>query len=218
MRHAIESSFYEAGSRIRFEGFGRSLYKSREMSEALKTLGKAMIVYLMYPSVETKLPIVVDYKKSPRLHLIDTGLINYFVGLQKELFGTQNLNNIYEGKIAEHVVGQELLAGSKTFIEKIHFWVREKKQSNAQIDYIIPFESYVIPIEVKAGKAGRLRSMHEFIDRAPHNYAVRVYSDKLEVNNLETIKGKKFFLLNLPFYLIGSIDKYLYWFLDKGIK
>jgi len=76
----------------------------------------------------------------------------------------------------------------------------------------------VIPIEVKAGKAGRLRSMHEFIDRAPHNYAVRVYSDKLEVNNLETIKGKKFFLLNLPFYLIGSIDKYLYWFLDKGIK
>ncbi|GAH78166.1 unnamed protein product, partial [marine sediment metagenome] len=35
MRHAIESSFYEAGSRIRFEGFGRSLYKSREMSEAL---------------------------------------------------------------------------------------------------------------------------------------------------------------------------------------
>ncbi|MBA7619918.1 hypothetical protein ES703_27260 [subsurface metagenome] len=218
MRHAIESSFYEAGSRIRFEGFGRSLYKSREMSEALKTLGKAMIVYLMYPSVETKLPIVVDYKKSPRLHLIDTGLINYFVGLQKELFGTQNLNNIYEGKIAEHIVGQELLAGSKTFIEKIHFWVREKKQSNAQIDYIIPFESYVIPIEVKAGKAGRLRSMHEFIDRAPHNYAVRVYSDKLEVNNLETIKGKKFFLLNLPFYLIGSIDKYLYWFLDKGIK
>ncbi len=218
MRHAIESSFYEAGSRIRFEGFGRSLYKSREMSEALKTLGKAMIVYLMYPSVETKLPIVVDYKKSPRLHLIDTGLINYFVGLQKELFGTQNLNNIYEGKIAEHIVGQELLAGSKTFIEKIHFWVREKKQSNAQIDYIIPFESYVIPIEVKAGKAGRLRSMHEFIDRAPHNYAVRVYSGKLEVNNLETIKGKKFFLLNLPFYLIDSIDKYLYWFLDKGIK
>jgi len=218
MRHAIESSFYSAGTRIRFEGFGRSRYKSREMSEALKTLEKAMLIYLMYPTTETNLPIVVDHKKSPRLHLVDTGLINYFVGLQKELFGTQNLNSVYEGKIAEHIVGQELLAGSRTFIEKVQFWVREKKQSNAQVDYIIPFESYVIPVEVKTGKAGRLRSMHEFIDRAPHNYAVRVYSGKLKLDIVKTIKGKKFFLLNLPFYLTGRIKRYLRWLLEEGIK
>jgi len=62
-----------------------------------------------------------------------------------------------------------LLAGSRTFVEKVQFWVREKKQSNAQVDYIIPFENYVIPVEVKTGKTGRLCSMHEFIDRAPHN-------------------------------------------------
>ncbi len=125
-------------------------------------------------------------------------MINYFAGLQKELFGTQNLNSVYEGKIAEHIVGQELLAGSRTFIEKVQFWVREKKQSNAQVDYIIPFKSYAIPVEVKTGKAGRLRSMHEFVDRASHNYAVRMYSGKLKLDIVKTIKGKKFFLLNLP--------------------
>ncbi len=216
--HAIESSFYSAASRIHFEGFGRSNYRSREMSEALKTLEKAMLVYLMYPTTATSLPIEPDHRKSPRLHLVDTGLVNYFAGLQKELFGTQDLNGVYEGKIAEHIVGQELLAGSQTFTGKVQFWVREKKQSNAQVDYVVPFRNYVIPVEVKAGKAGRLRSMHEFIDRAPHSYAVRVYCGKLKINTVKTIKGKKFFLLNLPFYLIGKLDNYLSWFLEEGIK
>jgi predicted AAA+ superfamily ATPase len=218
IRHAIESCFYLAGSRIKFEGFGQSSYKSREISEALKTLEKAMLIYLMYPATEIELPIMADYKKSPKLHILDTGLVNYFAGLQKKLFDTQDLNSVYEGKIAEHIVGQELLAGSHALTEKVQFWVREKKQSSAQVDFIIPFENYVIPIEVKAGKAGRLRSLHEFINRANHKYAVRVYSGKLKVGIAETINGKKFFLLNLPFYLTGDIKKYLHWFVEEGIK
>ena len=204
--YAIESSFYSAASRIRFEGFGRSNYKSREMSEALKTLEKAMLIYLMYPTTGTSFPIEPDHRKSPRLYLVDTGLVNYFAGLQKELFGTQKLNSLYEGKIAEHIVGQELLAESQTFTRKVQFWVREKKQSNAQVDYVVPFENYVIPVEVKAGEAGRLRSMHEFINRAPHSYVVRVYSGKLKIDT------------NLPFYLIGKLNSYLSWFLEEGIK
>ena len=218
MRHVVESSFYSAGSRIRFEGFGNSHYKSREMSEALKTLEKAMLVYLMYPSTVVNLPIIADHKKSPRLHLIDTGLVNYFAGLQKELFSTQNLNSVYEGKIAEHIVGQELFAIYQDISEKVQFWVREKKQSNAQVDYILPFRDYVIPVEVKSGTVGRLRSLHEFIDLASHNYAVRIYSGELKVDKVKTIKGKPFFLLNLPFYLTGQIKHYLRWFLDEGIK
>ena len=126
MRHSIESSLYLAGSRIRFEGFGQSRYKSREISEALKTLEKAMLINLMYPSTGTDIPIIPDYNKSPRLHFLDTGLINYFVECPEELFGTKDLNSVYEGKVAEHIVGQELIAESQTFLNKIQFWVRKK--------------------------------------------------------------------------------------------
>jgi len=218
IRHSIESCFYLAGIRIKFEGFGQSSYKSREISEALKTLEKAMLIYLMYPTTATELPIMADYKKSPRLHILDTGLVNYFAGLQKELFGTRDLNSVYEGRIAEHIVGQELLAEYQVLPEKVQFWVREKKQSSAQVDYVIPFESYIIPIEVKAGKAGKLRSLHEFINRTKHKYAVRVYSGKLKIDIEENINGKKFFLLNLPFYLTGGIKKYLHWFIEQVAK
>jgi len=101
---------------------------------------------------------------------------------------------VIKGKIAEHIVGQELLGQSRTFTNKVQFWVREKKQSSAQVDYVVPFDNYVMPIEVKAGKAGRLRSLHEFIDRTSHAYAVRVYSGRLKIDTINTIKGKKFFL------------------------
>jgi len=215
IRHAIENSFYSAANRIRFEGFGHSKYRSREMSEALKIIEKAMLIYLMYPTTTVKIPIEPDNKKSPRLHILDTGLINYFAGLQKEMFGTRDLDSFYEGKIAEHIVGQELMAENQSIIKKAGFWIREKKQSSAQVDYVIPFNNYLIPVEVKKGKAGRLRSLHEYMNRAPHNFAVRVYSGRLSIDNVKTTQGKKYFLLNLPFYLVGKIDDYLDWFLQK---
>jgi len=45
-----------------------------------------------------------------------------------------------------------------------------------------------------------------------------VYSGKLKLDIVKTIKGKKFFLLNLPFYLTGRIKRYLRWLLEEGIK
>jgi predicted AAA+ superfamily ATPase len=56
IRHAVSNAFYEAGNRIKFQGFGNSNYKSREMSEALKVLEKAMLIYLLYPSSSVSPP------------------------------------------------------------------------------------------------------------------------------------------------------------------
>lgn len=49
IRHAIRSSFAEAGKRIKFQNFGSSSYKSREMGEALRTLEKTLLIHLIYP-------------------------------------------------------------------------------------------------------------------------------------------------------------------------
>lgn len=215
IRHAIRSSFFEAGKRIRFQGFGRSNYRSREMGEALRTLEKAMLLRLIYPTTSVKPPIVPNYRKSPKLQILDTGLINYFVGLQKELFGTKELSSVYEGKIAEHVAGQELIAQQKSVIQNLSFWIREKRQSSAEIDYAVPFERYVIPIEVKSGRTGRLKSLHLFMNQSPHPYAVRVYSGKLQVDEIKPKGGNKYYLLNLPFYLIGELNVYLKWFVKN---
>jgi predicted AAA+ superfamily ATPase len=216
IRHAVSSAFFEAGKRIKFQGFGNSSYKSREMGEALKVLEKAMLIHLLYPSSSVKLPLAPNTRKAPKLQVLDTGMLNYFAGFQKELFGTNDIDSVYQGKIAEHIVGQELLACETSPLFKLNFWAREKKQSNAEVDFLIKYEDMIIPVEVKSGAAGRLRSLHQFIDHAPHNYAVRIYSGKIEINRIKTLKGKEFVLLNLPFYLAGLIIEYIEWMIKAG--
>jgi len=214
IRHAVSNIFYEAGTRIKFQGFGNSNYKSREMGEAIKMLEKAMLISLLYPCSSVVPPLQANIKKSPKLQVLDTGMLNYFTGLQNNLFGTKELDSFYKGRIAEHITGQEILSCESSPLFKLHFWAREKKQASAEIDFLIRFENLIIPVEVKSGSAGRLRSLHQFIDRAPHNIAVRVYSGMLGINHLKTIKGKPFSLLNLPFYLTGNIGKYIKWLIS----
>lgn len=212
MRHAIRSSFAEAGQRIKFQGFGRSNYGSREMGEAIRTLERAMLVNLVYPATQVTLPILEDRKKFPRLQVLDTGLLNHFAGLQKEVLGTKDLNSIYQGGITEHIVGQELLASSFNVLGGLHFWVREKRTSSAEIDFLYLYNNLLIPLEVKSGATGKLKSLHIFMDRAPHTIAIRLYSGKFQIDKLTTVSGKAFFLLNLPYYLVAQIDIYLDWF------
>ena len=215
IRHIIRNAFYEAGSRITFQGFGKSNYRSREMSEAFTILEKAMLLHLIYPTTDTCLPGIPDRKKSPKLQLLDTGLVNYFAGSQKDLLQTRNINHIFKGKIAEHIVGQELLTMQDSMLHGLQFWVREKKQSNAETDFILRHEDCLIPVEVKSGAVGRLRSLHQFMDQASHPYAVRIYGESLRIDPVKTIQGKPFYLLNLPYYLTGQLNDYVTWFIDE---
>jgi hypothetical protein len=217
IRHAIMSVFHEAGKRIKFHGFGRSNYGSREMGEALRTLEKTMLIHLIYPTVSSINPIIDDKRKSPRLQVLDTGLLNFFTGIQPDLIGIKDLNSTYQGIVAEHIVGQELLSKNYSVLYKNSFWVREKKTSMAEVDYLYKYRNLVIPIEVKSGATGKLKSLHLFMDTANHKLAVRIYSGKLKIDKITTPQKKEYFLLNLPVYLISKIDDYLKW-LETEIK
>lgn len=217
IRHVIRTSFLQAGKRIKFEGFGNSGYRSREMGEALRTLEKALLLQLIYPNTGAELPLMPDVKKSPRLQVLDTGMLNYFVGIQKEILGTEDLNKIYQGTLIEHLAGQEMLGFQHRSLSSLHFWVREKKDSSAEVDYLFVYEGKLIPVEVKSGTAGKLKSLHLFMDMAPHIMAVRFYAGEMNITEAISAAGKKYQLLNLPYYLVSQIEHYLAWF-QKQIK
>lgn len=215
LRHVIAAMYTQAGSRIKFQGFGQSNYGSREVGEALRTIEKAMLLQLVYPTTNTSLPIIPDKRKSPRLQLLDTGLMNHFAGLQKEIIGTSDLDKVYQGKIIEHITGQELLALKFKVFNELHFWVREKKDSTAEVDFVMNIEGLLIPIEVKSGATGTLRSLHTFMDMTPHHIAVRLYADKYSVSEVKTLTGKSFHLINLPYYMSSQIENVVMDFLNK---
>ncbi len=216
IRHVIQSSLQLSGNRIKFEGFGDSNYKSKDIGEALRTLQKTLFLNLNYPSTSSKLPLIENKKKSPKIFILDTGILNFYTGIQSQILTTKYIDEVFEGKVAEHIVGQELLALKTSPFYKNIFWVKEKKQSNAEIDFLYQFNGILLPIEVKLGKTGRLRSLMEYIDASPHNYAIRIYSGELSIDKTQTIAGKKFNLLNLPFYLIHKIENYIDWFIKES--
>ena len=212
IRHVIQASFHHAGHRIKFEHFGHSAYKSREMGEALRIAEKALLLHLVYPTTNASLPLIPAINKSPRLQILDTGLLNYRAGVQKDIIGTKDLSSVYQGIITEHIVGQELLAFQFEALSGLSFWVREKNTSMAEVDYIFPFEGKLIPIEVKSGASGTLRSLHLYMDMAPHRMAVRMYAGPLMIHTMTTPAGKSYYLLNLPYFLTSRLEDYLTWF------
>ena len=128
------------------------------------------------------------------------------------ILGTDDLNSVYQGTMLEHLVGQELLAVQHQSLSRLNFWARDKKDSSAEIDYIKLFEGKIIPIEVKSGADGKLKSLQIFMDMAPHNLAVRIYAGELNITNVITPNGKEYYLLNLPYYLTTELENYLTWF------
>lgn len=208
IRHIIHSSFSKAGERIKFEGFGLSNYRSREIGDAFRTLEKAMLLQLVYPAVNENLPLDIKYR-TPKLQMLDTGLVNHLAGVQGELLRTGSIEAAFRGKIAEHLAGQELISPESSVLARLNYWLRDSRNSQAEIDWVIPFKGMLIPVEVKSGHFGKLKSLHIFMDKAPHPWAVRLYPGKMKLEEVVTPGGKKFKLISMPFYLAGRMGKVL---------
>jgi predicted AAA+ superfamily ATPase len=209
IRYILQSGWKFAAERITLGGFAGSSYKSREMGEAFRTLEKTFVLELCYPTTDFLVPIAKDLKRSPKLLWLDCGLVNYAANLQKEVFGAADILDAWRGKIAEQIVAQELLALDNRVSNQRNFWVRKKKDSDAEVDFVLQYDNKVIPVEVKSGHNAKLKSLHLFMDEAPHDIAVRIWSQPLSIDEVTTQKGKKFRLINLPFYYIGTLNDIL---------
>lgn len=210
LRHIMETAAHEK-DRISMAGFGNSSYKSREVGEALLSLDKSRLIQLVYPTISTQPPQDIDFTRKPRLQFLDTGLLNNVLGIQAQMIGLNDLSDFYRGRIMQHVVFQQLQSQFTSIGSNLHFWVREKVNTSSEVDLIYPHEQYLIPVEVKSGAQGRLRSLHQFMDRTNHSYAVRLLSNKLSVEKVTTPEGKPYTLLNMPYYLATRIPQYVKW-------
>jgi len=199
--HVIENAPLFAGQTITYEHFANSLYRSREMSEAFEILEKAMLLYRVMGSKEKKLPLLPKKKKAPKIIFLDTGLVNYRLGLREKIMGLKNLNEFYQGKIAEQITAQHLLARGADYHPQLFYWYRDVPGSTAEVDFVIAHKGEILPIEVKSGSSGRLRSLMEFMKNTGGKIALRIYHGQLTEEKINA-DGVKFRLISVPFYLL----------------
>ena len=81
--------------------------------------------------------------------------------------------------IAEQFVGQHL---QTTLADKpnreLNYWLREGKSSNAELDFVIGLRGEIIPIEIKSGATGSLKSLHQFMGTKNAPLAIRFDANK----------------------------------------
>ena len=209
IRYILNYGWTSAGHRIQFSKFTSSTFKAPEVGNAFRTLEKTLLLELVYPQTSVSFPILPDLKKSPKLLWLDTGLVNYVAGMQEELLFSKDTDELWNGDIAEHIVGQELLGATVTFGEKRMFWVRDAKNSQAEIDFLIRYKSHLLPIEVKTGNKAKLRSLHIFMDESKEQIALRLWNGPMTSDIVTTQKGKTFTLYNIPLYYAGHLQAFL---------
>jgi uncharacterized protein len=189
---------------------------SNAIKNALQLLAKARLAYVTYACAGNGLPMAAERNdKHFKVVFLDVGLGSAMLGLN--LNQVQSVDDIYlinRGAIAEQVVGQLLRTIEPSYISpSLFYWVRERKGSEAEVDYLVQHQSNIVPIEVKAGSTGSLKSLHLFMAEKPWKHAVRVNGDfpSQTMIDIKTPNGDpvQYQLHSLPFYLLGQLHRLL---------
>lgn len=207
VRFILSYGWAFAGETITLGNFANSGYKSREVGDAFRLLEKAMLLELVYPVSSTQMPVIPETRRMPKLIWFDTGLVNYQAGIRSEIIGSTDMVDAWRGHIAEQITAQELLALEDRVGQHRAFWA--KPNNGAEVDFVVSHDSRLYPIEVKSGTNSHLRSLQVFMDSSNVDVAIRIWSKPYSVDEIKTVNGKTFKLVNLPFYLIGRIHDIL---------
>ncbi len=191
--------------------------KGQEIKSSLHLLSQARLCHYVYANYAHGIPLGAQVNsKFFKMIFLDTGLATAMLGLNKamNILNISRLDLINKGAISEQVIGQLLRVISPMHIEpSLYYWQREQAGSAAEIDYIIQYQDCVVPIEVKSGSTGSLKSLHVFMAEKALKQALRINSDKLSVTtvsvNTPVKQHVKYNLLSIPFYFTEQLPRLL---------
>ncbi|HRG48494.1 MAG TPA: AAA family ATPase [Leptospiraceae bacterium] len=189
--------------------------KIQDIKKALHLLSMARIYTPVFHTAGNGIPLRAQInEKIQKCLMLDVGLLNSAYGYSYADFISLENDALFNiGNICEQFVGQHLLYSGETFEEpELFYWVREKSQSSAELDYIISVGPKIIPIEVKAGKTGTLKSLQSFMKEKEISFGVRFNANLPILQkadfSLPNTKGE-FQLLSLPVYMVEDVIRHI---------
>jgi len=197
------------------------LAKSLLIKKSLSMLSQARVFTKIMHTSGNGLPLGAESnEKFFKLLLIDIGLVSVQLGLSS-MSNTQADEIIFtnKGGIAEQFVGQQIRSSQSPLTDPILFYWQRTGGRQGEIDYIIQHGNSVVPIEIKSGTAGSMKSLHQFMADKNLDLAVRFNSNlpTTEKINVKTTQGDSisYTLLSIPLYLAQQINNLLITFNHK---
>jgi len=207
----------DAGTKVVYSKIDR-LSQARELKTAIDLLAKAQIIIPAYHCDANGLPLRAEVDTHVfKLYALDVGLQNYVCGTRHiTLDQMRDRRFVNEGVNAEQFCAQHLLAGAARHARpELNYWLREGRTNNAEVDFLLPGRDAVIPVEVKAGKAGSLKSLHRFVHDKDCRTAVRLDLNRPSQQHVDVRfrlgagSGQvEYDLFSLPLYMAEHLPKH----------
>jgi len=206
--HVLDAVARSLGRKFVYAQVGEGV-KQHQAKRALELLAAARLCHLVRYSAGTGLPIGGDANdKFRKAILLDIGLFHALADTPAgEKFPPwRDLAPAVRGQLAEQLVGQALLLGGDPTGDgpRLFYWQREGGRPG-EIDFLIQAGGRIVPIELKAGVSGAMKSLHQFMFDKQLRLAVRIDENppSLATINVTTTQGDpvRYRLLGLPIYL-----------------
>lgn len=168
--------------------------RSREYEEAMQWLEDAGLILKVYRITTPKLPVdAYQEGKAYKIALLDVGLLGTMAYLPpKVVVEGHRLFTEFKGALTENFVAQEL---SCIFDKRLFYWT---SGAQAEVDFILPIDTELYPLEVKSGENKRKKSLHIYKEKYAPKLSLRTSPMNFHLH--ETF-------LNIPLYALNN----LYW-------
>ena len=173
-----------------------------QVKEALQLLITAGLVIPVTHSSANGIPLGAGANSQKQKMLVyDTGIFQRILGLDlSEFLLSEDFETINKGNVAEQYAGLEFIKAENCYQNpRLYYWHREAAKSNAEVDYVITQNQEIVPVEIKSGTKGAMKSMHIFLEEKKLSKGIRVSNEnfseyeKIEVYPLyavEMIRGE----------------------------
>jgi predicted AAA+ superfamily ATPase len=203
------------GRKVKYSAISKD-HRSVEVAAALNRLILSKICFPVHHSSAQGIPLGAGRSdKVFKLLFLDVGLMCSAHGLtMANINDIDEISLVNKGELSEQYAGQHLLYRRDFYLEpELFYWNRENPGSNAEVDYVIAHGPKIVPVEIKAGKTGTLKSLHLFIRERSLKTGVRINLDVPSIARctgaLPTGDRYDYNLISLPCYLIQELDRFL---------
>lgn len=202
------------GQKFKYANVSRD-YRAAEIESALQQLCLAKIAMRIYHSSANGFPLGAEVNERHFKPLfLDVGLQGAALKISLLGLNKNDLTLVNSGALAEQFIGQHLAYSGPSFQEPtLYYWMREARGAAAELDYLMPHEQQIIPVEIKSGTSGTLKSLHQFLKEKNRKIGLRFNADKpsllKDTKNLTDGSELNYRLLSLPLYMVEQAQRLL---------
>lgn len=211
LRHTLMSVARQTGNKFVYSLVDGG-YRTEQVKTALTYLRDAGLIIPVFHSASNGIPLGAEVNhKFVKYLLIDNALMLDFLGMgdtvqeQERTILTETAANLVDkGNVAEMIAGLEILKYmSPNERHDLYYWQDTNKGNMAEVDYVISQGGHVVPVEVKSGVKGSMKSLYELLSKPQKDISSAIRCSLENFGSFMSPAGKPISIC--PLYAISNI-------------